>query len=221
MATHNWWHFALYQLEIGNERRVLDLYDERIRPTGSEVVLDLVDASSMLWRLQVAGVAVGDRWEELADCWNRVQEEGFYAFNDWHAVMAHAAQSNDDDVQRLLDGLQRAAVGTGTNARLSRDVGLPCCRGFAAFAKGDYASAVDELFRVRSVAHTFGGSNAQRDILDCTLIEAAKCAGQHGLANALIEARGVAKPGAHSPIRMRDEVRRASDRVGSRPVRAA
>jgi len=38
---------------------------------------------------------------------------------------------------------------------------------------------------IRSYAHRFGGSHAQRDVLDLTLIEAARRAGQKALAAAL------------------------------------
>jgi hypothetical protein len=47
-----------------------------------------VDASSLLWRLELRGADVGDRWQALADDWTALADDGFYAFNDVHALMA-------------------------------------------------------------------------------------------------------------------------------------
>jgi hypothetical protein len=101
-----------------------------------------------------------------------------------------------------------------------REVGLPTCRGFAAFARGDYAAALDELFGVRPFAQRFGGSNAQRDILDWTLIEAATRAGQHSLGRSLVQARALQKPYGLSPLGMRLRIER-SELTATGQVRAA
>ena len=54
---------------------------------------------------------------------------------------------------------------------------------------GDYATTVKLLRPIRSIAHRFGGSHAQRDVLDLTLIEAAYRAGHAPLAAALAAER--------------------------------
>ena len=64
--VHNWWHRALYHLDLGQVDQVFELYDGPIRQGRSMVVLDMVDASALLWRLQLSGHDVGDRWNELA-----------------------------------------------------------------------------------------------------------------------------------------------------------
>jgi hypothetical protein len=194
LAIHNFWHTALFHLDRGERARVLELYDQKIRGTASEVTLDLVDASSMLWRLTLCGFDVAQRFEELAAVYRKVEEEGYYAFNDLHAVMAYAGAGATADVERVLAGLARAAEQPGTNAVLSREIGLPVCRGFAAFGAGDYPAAVDALFAVRPLAHRFGGSHAQRDVIDFTLAVAAERAGQRELARTLLDARRARKP---------------------------
>jgi tetratricopeptide (TPR) repeat protein len=194
-AGHNYWHLAVFELALGEHTRVLDRYDRDIRGTQSEVVLGLVDASSLLWRLWLAGVDVKERFAELAKVYRRVEEEGYYAFNDFHAIMAYAGAGAADDVARVLSGLERAARQSGSNASFSRDVSLPVCRAFAAFAAGEYGLTVDALFGLRGHAQRFGGSNAQRDVLDLTLIAAAQRSGQHGLARGLLSARAARKGG--------------------------
>lgn len=193
-AVHNWWHVGLFHMERGDEARVLELYDEKIRAARSEVVLDLIDASAYLWRLSLLGVSVASRFEELAATWRRVEEQGYYAFNDVHALMAYAGAGRTSDVEQALATLERSARGPGTNALFASEVGLPVARGFAAFAAGDYTRAARELFEVRSAAHRFGGSNAQRDVLEWTLLEALSRGGQHALARSLCEARVARRP---------------------------
>lgn len=201
IAVHNFWHTALFYLDLGERERVLELYDRNVRGSASEVMLDLVDASALLWRLELAGFDVKARFQELAAAFRRVEEEGHYAFNDLHALMAYAGAGALRDVERVLRGLERASSEPGTNAVLAREVGLPASRGFAAFAVGDYASAVDSLFAVRPFAHSFGGSHAQRDVLDATLVVAAQRAGQLELARALIESRVARKPSSPAELR--------------------
>lgn len=219
-AIHNWWHLALGILELGETEAVLELYDQRIRGTNSEVNLDLVDASALLWRLKVRSIDVGERFAELARVWRRVEEEEFYAFNDVHALMAYAGAGSEADIARVLAGIARTARGSSDNAVLAREVGVPACRGLVAFAKGDYAATVDALFPIRPYAHRFGGSNAQRDLFDWTLIEAATRSGQRSLAGALIDARAAERPRAVSPVRMRLELER-ENAAPRRDTRAA
>ena len=66
---HNWWHLALFHLDLDEIDEVLALFDERVLGSGSAVVLDMIDASALLWRLQLRGIDVGDRWQALAERW--------------------------------------------------------------------------------------------------------------------------------------------------------
>ncbi len=193
-AVHNHWHVALFHIDRGEPGRALALYDERVRAGRPEIVLELIDASALGFRLELLGVDLGERWQELADAWRRVEEEGHYAFNDLHALIAYAGAGRRADVDRVISGLARSAEESGTNAELAREVGLPACRAFAAFADGNYRSVIDELFELRLVAARFGGSNAQRDLLDWTLAEAAFRAGETALARGLWEARAARRP---------------------------
>ena len=198
-AYHNWWHLALYHLESENHGEALHLYDHYIRPTPTLVALEMVDASALLWRLRLRSVDVGDRWVELADSWEAFGEDGYYAFNDVHALMAFLAMGREAQVRRILAGLEaaaRGARGDGTNVMMSRDVGLPIARALCAFERQDYDVAIDELLRVRGIAQRFGGSHAQRDLVHLTLVEAAFRAGRTSLARALVAERLALKPGS-------------------------
>jgi tetratricopeptide (TPR) repeat protein len=194
LAVHNWWHLALFHLELGEVDEVLRLYDQAIGGPGSGVVLDMLDASSMLWRLQLRGIDVGGRWQPLADRWHSVLVPGLYAFNDMHAMMAYACAGRETEQQALLDGLREAAAREDDNALFTRQAGAPAVEAVRAFATGDFARAAALLRPIRSRASRFGGSHAQRDVLDLTLLESARRGGQEALASALAFERQCARP---------------------------
>jgi tetratricopeptide (TPR) repeat protein len=193
-AIHNWWHLALFHLDLGEISQVLDLYDQRIRPLPSQVPLEMIDASAMLWRLELRGSATGARWEHLADAWTPSAEHAYYAFNDAHAVMSFVGARRFDQAQRVVAALDRKATGTDTNAMMSREVGLPLAQGLIAFGKGDYADCISLLLPIRTIASRFGGSHAQRDLIHLTITEAALRSGNQRLARALVAERTQLKP---------------------------
>ena len=194
-AFHNWWHTALYHLDQGKPQRALEIYDQGVRPQPSEIRLMMLDAAALLWRMHLRGMDVGRRWEELADAYQGGDEDGFYAFNDMHTMMAFVASGRPKAAGELLRVVEACAAARNTNARMEREVGLPILRAIEAFGRGKYAEAAALLAPVRARAHIFGGSHAQRDILSRTLLEAALRAGDKPLARALAEERAAQKPG--------------------------
>lgn len=202
LFVHNWWHQALFHLERGQFGEVHRIYDAAVAPGVAkgepQPAIELVDASAMLWRLLLRGADTGRRFALLSTAWERAGGEGFYAFSDLHAVMAHLGAGREDAAAHVMGAMERAATGQGTNARLTREVGLPLARGFAAFARGDYARAAELIAPVRPRASAFGGSNAQRDVLSLTLLEAALRAKDWSLAGRLAGERLAAKP--ESPL---------------------
>ena len=195
LSVHNGWHLALFHLEVGHADEVLALYDGPVRGERSDLAIDKLDASALLWRLYLLGIDTGGRWEEIAAAWEPLAEDAHYAFNDAHAMMAFAATGRDKVAQAQLRALEaRAADGSGTNSMMTREVGLPVCRALLAFSRGQYAETVAQLLPVRTLAQRFGGSHAQRDIIGLTLVEAALRARNAALARALAAERLALKP---------------------------
>ena len=203
MAVHNWWHLMLYHLDRDDHAEVLRLYDTQVRGTRSTVMLDMIDASAMLWRLHLRGVEIGTaRWSELAEAWSATADDGIYAFNDVHGLIAYLGAGRQDLVERQLETLQRAAARVNfSNAAMSAQVGLPVAEALVAFTAARYQDCILRLRAVRNIAHRFGGSHAQRDLLDLTLIEAARRADDPALLRALANERLHAKP--KSPLALR------------------
>ena len=197
LAVHNWWHYALYLLEAGRTDEVLAIYDARIHHAGSQgVVLELLDASAMLWRLLLDGVDTGRRWEALADAWTAHGcDESWYAFNDVHAVMALAGAGRAGDARAVINRLTvEAARPDGaewprSNRAMTADVGLPASRAVLAFVEGRHQDVLADLLPIRHHLARFGGSHAQRDVLQRTALESAIATGEHDLAGALVRER--------------------------------
>jgi hypothetical protein len=84
---------------------------------------------------------------------------------------------------------------------MSREVGVPVGEALVAFGRGQYRDVIGRLQHLRPIANRFGGSHAQRDLLDLTLIEAAKRAGAKDLFAALASERGSTRP--RSPLARR------------------
>lgn len=199
-SYHNWWHKALFRLDLEDTDGALDLFDQRISGAGFGQALELVDGSSLLWRLKALGVDVGDRWAPLVKNWESRIDDRVYAFNDVHAAMAFAGAGREDLLDRLLVSIDKAAEQPGTNGMMSREIGRPGVRGMAAFGRGDYAAAVDHLLPVLPKANRFGGSHAQRDVFSWTVTEAATRAGQRRVAEGLVAERLSWKP--DSPVNL-------------------
>jgi hypothetical protein len=204
--VHNWWHRALCHLDLGQLDQVWSLYDGPIRGRRSPMAMDLIDASALLWRVWLSGHDPGARWSELAEAWDAHADGRLYPFNDVHAVMAYLGAGRTDAMDRLRAAQDASASASSDTARWIRGVARPLIDGFTAFAHGDYPTAVETLHPVRFVANQFGGSHAQRDVIDWTLTEAAIRAGMRDVAVSLAHERLALKP--HSPVN-RDFLRRA------------
>lgn len=195
-AYHNWWHLALFHLDLGDHVAALAIYDE-VLAGAHAMALSRLDATAMLWRLKLEGVDVAARFEHVADAWQADlgAEAGYYAFNDFHAALAFAATGRDAQAARLRQAVHDATRRSDANAAMSRDVGIGLCEAIHDFAGGRYGAAAEWLAAVRDGAIRFGGSHAQRDLLTLTLIEAARLAGRGKLARHYLGERLVHKPG--------------------------
>jgi hypothetical protein len=195
-TAHNWWHFALYELESGHIDRALAIYDAEIHHAQSAgVPIEMLDASALLWRLMLDGADTGARFGALADCWAaKSSGEPWYAFNDLHAAMAFVGAGRRTDALQLIQSRQQWLIsntntGPATNVRMTAEIGLPSCRAALAFVDGRYDAVIDELLPIRRVFQHFGGSHAQRDALQRTLLESALRAERWELARALTAER--------------------------------
>ncbi|GAA3842434.1 tetratricopeptide repeat protein [Streptomyces phyllanthi] len=199
LTVHNWWHYALYALEAEATATATRIYDAVLHHEGSAgLAMELLDAASLLWRFLLADLDQSARWQALADAWAAREDPPFYAFNDVHAVMAYSGAGRFDVAEKLIADRRRWLAEDGTrpetNHLMTGEVGLPVCEALVAYARGDYASAVDLLWPVRRRLHIAGGSHAQRDAVQRTLLEAALRARRDDLARLLVGERAGLRP---------------------------
>jgi hypothetical protein len=204
LSGHNWWHLALFQLESLDTAAALKLYDERIGGAAASVNLQWLDCAALLWRLQLLGADVGTRWQALAAAWaDPIEHAGHYAFNDVHALMALVGSSDTARAERLLvaaaerasqEPLGGSSQNSPDNRAMAAEVGLPMMLALLDFSLGRMRECIDRLLPLRVHAHHFGGSHAQRDLIDQTLLAAAAGGRDRGVGRALLNERRCAKP---------------------------
>jgi hypothetical protein len=195
-SGHLGWHQALFALEALDHAEALRLFDAHLRADPAQITLQRLDASSLLWRLQLVGADVGARWAALVEGWDLSDHAaGTYPFNDLHAMLALIGAG---DLTAAQDWARRVALQAersgGSNRAVARDVGGPLMRGVLALALGRFDEAIETLYPVRALASRFGGSHAQRDLIDQTLLAAAARATDRAVGRALLNERRLGKP---------------------------
>ena len=169
--VHLSWHLALFELAMGRYSDAIALYEKDIRPSViAKSAASLADASSLIWRLQMyGGEAPPMSWEEVKIQGAPAAERPGPAFRDAHAALAIAASGDTENKDKLLDRLQQEP---SKGNLLAREITLPLVRGVDAFAQGDYPKAVEMLEPVFPQLTRIGGSHAQREVFEDTLLEA-------------------------------------------------
>jgi hypothetical protein len=193
-APHLWWHQALCHLDLDEVGAALRILDARLPAGQGAQAPALVDASALLWRLQLRGVDVAEHWRRVAGAWAITPARGLRPFNDTHAILAYVGAGRGDHAAWLLKALRASAERTRDLQRLVIEAALPVCDAAMQFGAGNYAAAVESLLRHRHLAQHCGGSRAQCDLVQLTLLEAAMRDGQWTLARSLTEERIAARP---------------------------
>ena len=195
-ANHLWWHTSLFHLDLENIDQVMDIFDQHLTSEGkSSDKYEELDAAALLWRINLLGEDIGNRWRHLADKWEPAAQDTLYAFNDVHAMMTFVSDNRADAQKELLSANERyVESASDANVAMSREMGLPFCLAMLDFAQENYSSCTERLLPVRYMTHRLGGSFAQRDVIGWTLLEAALRAKRFDLALALANERVALKP---------------------------
>ncbi len=172
LVHHLWWHRALMQLDLGERDAVLASYDANIRNLDAPLTRaapdqfnDLQNATALLWRLEVLGLDVGGRWDELADKAEARIGDTAYLLLPPHLMLALAATGRDEAAGRFLAALhEQAGDASRWDAAAIRDVVLPVCEAGLAHRRGQFDAVVALLAPLRESMRLLGGSAAQRDL---------------------------------------------------------
>ena len=201
MRGHNWWHLALFQIELGDDAAALQLYDSQVWGLDKSYSQDQVGAVSLLARLELAGVAVGDRWDELATHLRTRTADQVQPFLDLQYLYG-LARAGLPQADTLLANIERFAPLAPAAARTAwQRVAVPAAHGLLAHARGlrnpalaDWPAAADALGAALPGLGGIGGSHAQRDLFEQLHTDALQRAGRLAAVQNLLQPQANAQP---------------------------
>ena len=165
LAVHIWWHLALRLIATGSLDEALHLHDQLVPDAGTS--FRLCDLASILWRLEIAGVDVGERWEHLANAFAVRPERHTSGFLDMHAAMVYTRQPNHPEADRFFQGLDALQLDNSENAATFAAVVRPLVEAVRN-CDVDPQRSVEVFDQLNPQLHRIGGSIAQRDIIPLT-----------------------------------------------------
>jgi hypothetical protein len=189
MYTHNWWHKALFHISLGDNEAVFDAYDNHVWGIEPDYSQDQVGAVSLLARMEVAGMDVGNRWEVVAD---KLKSRATDTIQPCLTLqyLYGLARAERAEADRLMQAVEdKANSATAFDRLLWHDVALPAARGMLAHARRDYPAAVRWLSLANPRLTEIGGSHAQRDLFGQLLLDAHLKVGNWQVAREMLEMR--------------------------------
>jgi len=166
---HLAWHQAMFEIHRGGYARALEIFQRDILGAVNPR-LAMIDGAALLWRFRLDGETGGpDRpraWRALADLAERVSRPGF-VFGEIHAALAYASCGDETALAGLIDGLRELDA---AGHPIAGAVALPVVQGIAAFVAGDPAAALAHLEPVAGGFHRVGGSHAQWELFEETML---------------------------------------------------
>lgn len=163
---HLAWHMAMFELHRGRYARALEIFERDILGSVNPRSA-MTDGTALLWRFRLDGKPEQPLpWRPLADLAERVSRPGFL-FGEVHAALAYASCGDEAALARLMDGL-RALDAKGHP--IAGTVALPLVQGTVAFVAGDHAGALAHFEPVEGEMHRIGGSHAQWELYEETMV---------------------------------------------------
>ena len=214
MLTHNWWHVALFLIDLGRDAKALAVYDNEVWGVVKTYSQDQIGAASLLARFELAGIEVGERWQDLADHLVQRLDDHVLPFLDLQYLYG-LARAGRPEADTLLRNIEAFAPRAPASTRAAwQHVGVPAAHGLRAHARGDHAGAIEGLGLALPRLMEIGGSHAQRDLFEQVYLDAlVRC----GTATALAGAQGLLQQhlnGQPESLRLRRQTAAVSRALG-------
>jgi predicted Zn-dependent protease len=194
MLTHLWWHLALFKLSQGRFADVLAIYDRHCWGVAKDYSQDQIGAVSLLARMEIAGIDVGTRWQDLGNHLAARARDTVLPFLTVQYLYG-LARARRAEADSLLDAVRSLARTAPAHVReVWREVALPACEGLYAYARGEYEGAWRQLSRAMPRMTEIGGSHAQRDLFEQILLDTAIKARRTVAAQQMLELRRATDP---------------------------
>jgi tetratricopeptide (TPR) repeat protein len=186
---HLSWHLSLCEIQAGNWEEALRTYRDAIaldRHSGGPQ-LKISDGAAFLWRAELAGHPRDPAaWRGLYDYANSALPRPGNGLADLHVILAQAVMGDD----AALDARVRQMYELAREGRYPSGSYLPAlARGFASFEREDFSGAIEALAPLAGQSERIGGSRAQHDLIEFTLLRAYIEANRLQEAKRLLDAR--------------------------------
>ena len=165
IREHNWWHAALFEIALGREDAALEIFDKHLWGEWPEFPQEQIGAVSLLWRLELRGCDVGERWRPVVEQARARIGEHVLPFHDLHYLIALIHAGSDAEAEALAQSMRaHGETLDGEAARVWRDSAAPAAESILAFNRGERDRAGALLQQVLPALHLVGGSHAQRNM---------------------------------------------------------
>lgn len=194
LNAHIWWHLALRQIETEDFASALAVFDAHLRDVTASNRFRLTDGTSLLWRLELAGINVGDRWSVMAEKWAQNATLHTNAFLDMHAALAFSRCPDGPAARVFFDSLEGAFDGLEhENAASFHKVVKPLARAFSCY-QSDPVTAAQTIEHLLPDLHRIGGSIVQREIVERSYSSALLVTNQTARSQAWLEPKLLQHP---------------------------
>ena len=182
--SHFSWHAGLHELALGDDVALRARYESQLAPPHAIGLRILVDSASLLWRAALEGAWEGSLpVEQVIEATNpELITRPPTPFAGLHAAVALAAASD-------ASGLAQLARHASHRGPVFAEVVAPLAGGLGAFVEERYADAADALAPLAPSLVRLGGSAAQREVVEDTLLHALLGAGRLEQGRAVLERR--------------------------------
>jgi tetratricopeptide (TPR) repeat protein len=169
---HISWHLALFEIGAGHWAEAQQLYRDAItlERHSSGPQQKMTDGAGFLWRSELAGYPRdNDAWRKLYEFGKSALARPGPGLADLHVLLTMIVMGDDTGLEARIRQMQELAH----EGRYPSGSYLPALsRGFVAFERGDYAAAIAALAPLAGQNERIGGSRAQHDLIEFTLLKA-------------------------------------------------
>ena len=161
---HLTWHKALMLLARGQTEAALEVYDrELLDCLQDDFYLDICNAASLLWRLDLAGIALGERWQVLLDYVHRCYDQEL-VFISLHYLIVAAKNHDQRAIDQAMSNLKAWSLRPIEQGEVCNTVGLAIATAIVDLTSGHQARGLAVLAKALPELHLIGGSHAQREL---------------------------------------------------------
>ncbi len=169
IRDHNWWHAALFRLSLDQNEDAIGIFDRRLWGEWPEFPQEQIGAISMLWRLELRGAHVGERWAPIVEQVRERMNDHILPFHDLHYLYALARAGEADEAGAFLADMRKKAASANGDDDVWSAVAVPAGEAIVAFLTGRRERAAESLHGLLPSLHRIGGSHAQRHVFVETL----------------------------------------------------